>query len=49
METRPMTAFFSSTFSNLTVLFILEFENTENSFLCGLPFGSFWIVKYRRF
>ena len=48
METKQMTPFFSSTLSALTVLtFISEFENTQNSYLCG-PFSSvkhFWIWK----
>ena len=37
METRQMTLFFSSTFSNLFVIFISEFENAQNSFSCGPP------------
>ena len=41
METRQMTPFFSSTFSNLFVIFISEFENAQNSFSCGPPFGPF--------
>ena len=34
METKQMTSFFSSTFSNLFVIFISEFENAQNSFSC---------------
>ena len=49
METRQMTPFFSSYFSNLTVIFISEFENTQNSFWCGPPFGPLWSVKYSIF
>ena len=37
MKTRQMTPFFSSTFSNLFVIFISEFENAQNSFSCGPP------------
>ena len=33
----------------LFVTFISEFENTQNSFSCGLPFGPFWSVKYLNF
>ena len=28
------------------VTFISEFDNTQNSFSCGTPFGLFWSVKY---
>ena len=49
MEARQMTPFFSSIFSDLFVIFISEFENTQNSFLCRPPFGSFWSVKYLNF
>ena len=28
---------------------ISEFENTQNSFSCGLHFGPFWSVKYLNF
>ena len=49
METRQMTPFFSSTFSNLFVIFISEFEKAQNSFSCGLPVGPFWSVKYLNF
>ena len=41
METRQMTQFFSSPLSDLFVIFISEFENTQNSFLYGPPFGPF--------
>ena len=41
METRQMTPFFSSTFSNLFVIFISEFENAQNSFSCGSSVGPF--------
>ena len=34
METKQMTSFFSSAFSNLFVIFISEFENAQNSFSC---------------
>ena len=37
METREMTPFFSSTFSDLTVIFISKFENAQNLFSCGPP------------
>ena len=30
-------------------MFIFEFENTQNSFSCGLSFGPFWSVKYLNF
>ena len=50
METRKMTPIFSSTFSTLTVcnIFFL-FENSQNLFWCGAPFGTFWSVKYLNF
>ena len=41
METRQMTQFFSSPLPDLFVIFISEFENTQNSFLYGPPFGPF--------
>ena len=47
--TREMAPFFSSNFSDLFVIFISEFENTQNSFSCGAPFGPFWSVKYLNF
>ena len=31
------------------VTFISEFENTQTSFSCGPPFGSFWFVKHLSF
>ena len=38
---------FSSTFSVLTsVICIFIFQNGQNSFSCGHPFGPFWSVKY---
>ena len=38
METRQMTLFFPSSFPTLFVTFsISEFENTQNSFSCGVP------------
>ena len=40
---------FSFTFSDLTVTFVSEFENTQSSFSCGAPFGPFWSVKYLSF
>ena len=46
METRQMTPFFWSTFSNLFVIFTSEFENVQNSFLCGSLVGLFWSSKY---
>ena len=46
METRQMTPFFPPTFSNLFVIFTSEFENPQNSFLCGPLVGPFWSVKY---
>ena len=49
METRQMTPFFSSTFSNLFVIFISEFENAQNSFSCGPHFGPFQSVKFLNF
>ena len=30
-------------------MFIIEFENTQNSFSCGPSFGPFWSVKYLNF
>ena len=44
-----MTPLFSSTLSALFVTFIFVFENSQNSFSCGLPFGLFWSVKYLSF
>ena len=50
METRQITPFFHLFFPlNLFVTFIVVFENSQNSFLCGPPFGSFWSVKYLNF
>ena len=51
MEIRQMTPFFSSTFFSiqLFVIFISKFENTQNSFSCGAPFGPFWSAKYLNF
>ena len=49
METRQMIPFFSSTFSDLFLTFIFTFENSQNSFSCGPPFGPFWFVKYLNF
>ena len=48
MEARQMTPFFSSTFS-VFVAFIFVFENGQNSFSCGPPFGPFWSAKYLNF
>ena len=45
METRQMTPFFSSTFFDLFVTFISEFENTQNSFLCGPSLWSIMVCK----
>ena len=47
--TRQMTTFFSSTFSALFVISIFVFENSQNSFSCGTPFGPFWSVKFVNF
>ena len=49
METGQMAQFFSSPLSDLFVIFISEFENTQNSFLYGPPFGPFSSVKYLNF
>ena len=49
METRQMTPFFSSAFSSLFVSFIFVFENNQNLFSGGLPFGPFWSVKCLNF
>ena len=38
METRKMTPFLSTTFSDQTVIFISKFENTQNSFSFGPHF-----------
>ena len=43
---KKMTSFFSSAFSTLFEAFIFVFQNSRNSFACGLPFGPFWSVKY---
>ena len=48
METRQVTPFFIY-FFRLKCSFIYEFENTQNSFSCGPPFGQFWSVKYVSF
>ena len=41
--TKQMAPFFPSTFSALTVLiFIFEFENTQNSYSCG----PYWSAKH---
>ena len=50
METRQMTHFFHLLFPlELFVTFIFAFENRQNSFSCGFPFGSFWSIKYLNF
>ena len=50
METRQMTPFILSTFSALTVCnIIFVFENSQNSFSRGPPFGQFWPEKYLNF
>ena len=46
MENKQIITFFSSTFSVLFVIFIFVFENSQNSFSCSFPFGSFWSVRY---
>ena len=48
METRQMTPFLS-TFSALFVTFIFIFENGQDSFSYGLPFGLFWSLKCLNF
>ena len=48
METRQMTPFLS-TFSALFVTFIFIFENGQDSFFYGLPFGLFWSLKCLNF
>ena len=42
MKTRQMTLFFPSSFSTLTVCEIFDFENSQNLFSCGPPFGPFF-------
>ena len=50
METRQVTHFFHLHFLlQLFVTFIFVFENSQNSFQCGPPFGSFWSVSYPNF
>ena len=50
MVTRQMTPFFHLPFPiQLFLIFISEFDNTENSFSCGAPFGPFWSIKYLNF
>ena len=50
METTKMTLFFQGNFSALTIFNIhFVFEKSQNSFSCGLPFSSFWCVKYPNF
>ena len=49
METRQMTPFFSSTFSNLLVIFISEFENVQNSFSCDPCCWSILVCKIPQF
>ena len=41
MEAGQMTAFYSSTFSALFVIFISKFESTQNLFS-----SSIWYVEY---
>ena len=49
-ETRQMTPFFYLLFLLwLFVIFIFIFENGQNSFSYGTPFGLFWSVKYFNF
>ena len=47
MKTRQMTPL--STFSALFVTFIFIFENGQDSFSYGLPFGLFWSLKCLNF
>ena len=50
METRQMTHFFHLLFPiQLFVMFISEFENTQNLFSGVLPFGLIWFAKYLNF
>ena len=50
MKTREMISFFYLHLPlQLSVTFIVVFENSQNSFSCGLPFGPFWFVKYLNF
>ena len=44
-----MIPFLSSTFWALFVIFIFVFENCQNSFSMGPPFGPFWSAKYLDF
>ena len=48
-ETRQITPFFLFTFSALFVIFIFIFENGQNSFSCGPPFGLSRSGKYLNF
>ena len=48
-KTRQMIPFLSSTFWALFVIFIFVFENCQNSFSMGPPFGPFWSAKYLDF
>ena len=50
METRQMTPFFHLLFPiELLVIFISQFENNQNLFWRGPPFGPFWSVIYVKF
>ena len=50
METRQMTQIFNLLFPlELFVTFIFVFENSQNLFSCGPPFGPFWYIKYLNF
>ena len=46
---QPNNPIFLSTFSTLFVLFIFEFETTQNSISCCPLFGLFWCIKYLNF
>ena len=47
MKTRQMTLILDLIFPIwLSVIFIFEFENTQNSFSCGPPVDPFWSLKY---
>ena len=50
-KTRQMNpGFFHLLFElKLLVIFIFVFENCQNSFSWGPPFGSFWSAKYQNF
>ena len=50
MKTSQITPFFHLLFPlELFVTFIFVFENSQNSFSCGHPFGPFRSVKHLNF